>query len=172
MRMRDRLNAVREVLGKVRLELRRRLRRGYGASGGVFGWGSERRVIGRQGPTATMFVRSAGNCGAGASDAIAAGLRALAPPPTQQPAPRRGPHAHERPRTQTQADATDRAASTERPHQHTTQSAPRAVRWCRRAGPFETDTRARAGLSVPAPSPSVPHAPQPPSLMVRESAQK
>ena len=93
-------------------------------------------------------------------------------PPTQQPAPRRGPHAHERPRTQTQADATDRAASTERPHQHTTQSAPRAVRWCRRAGPFETDTRARAGLSVPAPSPSVPHAPQPPSLMVRESAQK
>lgn len=76
LRMRDRLNAVREVLGKVRLELRRRLRRGYGASGGVFGWGSERRVIGRQGPTATMFVRSAGNCGAGASDAIAAGLRA------------------------------------------------------------------------------------------------
>ena len=99
-------------------------------------------------------------------------VAALAPPPTQQPAPRRGPHAHERPRTQTQADATDRAASTERPHQHTTQSAPRAVRWCRRAGPFETDTRARAGLSVPAPSPSVPHAPQPPSLMVRESAQK
>ena len=77
MRLRDVLNAVREVLGKVRLELRRRLHRRDGSSGGVFSWGSERRLIGRPGPTATMLVRSTGNCGAGASYASSAGLQGV-----------------------------------------------------------------------------------------------
>ena len=84
-------------------------------------------------------------------------------PPTQQPAPRRGPHAHTRRRTPTHADARGRTR-------------PTASR--RQTGPTSHVTRptsgrarllvihSRAVPSVPAQSPAAPHAPQLPSLIV------